>query len=93
MEDLDKSSNNIHNSTSSFVNIITNEKGQKYYLYILEYFKKIELSEYKEIYKTDTVREYMKLKTYMNDTAGKLYENSSKNIKILTKNFFLIKLK
>ncbi len=77
MEDSGNSLTHLHNKTSSFINIITNEKGQKYYLYILEYFKKIEITEYHKIYKADTVREYMKLKTYLNDSLGNKKEISS----------------
>ena len=85
MENLENPSTNLQNKTSSFVNIITNEKGQKYYLYILEYFKKIEINEYQKTYKTDTVREYMKLKAYVNDSTSKHNEISSiKNFKIIT---------
>ncbi len=57
MEDVDKPLSYSHNRASFFINIITNEKGQKYYLYILEYFKKFDINDYQKIYKTDTVRE------------------------------------
>jgi len=76
MEDLEKHLNNSYKK-SSFVNVITNEKGQKYYLYVLEYFKKIEINEYQKIYKTDTVKEYMKLKPYVIDSVNKTNENTS----------------
>lgn len=74
MEDTEKPISNLHNKTSSFINVITNEKGQKYYLYILEYFKKFDKVEYQNTYKTDTVREYMKLKAYVNDQSAKQNE-------------------
>jgi len=69
MEDSNKTKNQNKNKSSFFINILTNEKGQKFYLFILEYFKKFEISEYQKIYKTDTVREYMKLKAYVNDST------------------------
>jgi hypothetical protein len=79
MDDENKSKRlNYH--SSFFVNVLTNEKGQKYYLYILEYFKKYEISEFKKLYKTDTVREYMKLKSYVYDSNEKL--KSSENMRI-----------
>lgn len=77
MEDSQKYLN-IGTKHSNFVNVITNEKGQKYYLYTLEYFKKIDINEYQDKYRVDTVKEYMKLKSYINDSTIKLSENISK---------------
>jgi len=71
MEDPEKLKKLNYNS-NFFVNVLTNEKGQKYYLHILEYFKKYDISDYQKLFKTDTVRDYMKLKSYINDSNDKL---------------------
>lgn len=62
------------NKFSSFVNIITNEKGQKFNLFILQYYKKLEISEFQKSCNIDTVREYMKLKSFVRDN------NSEKDV-------------
>lgn len=83
MEDSIKTTKNPNkNKSSFFINILTNEKGQKFYMFILEYFKKFEISEYQKMYKTDTVREYMKLKAFINDETDtqKSNENSRNDI-------------
>ena len=71
LEDKEKKRKNSYtNSTKSsnyFVNIITNEKGEKHFLYVMEFFKKIEISEFQEIYKIDPVRELMKLRNVVGD--------------------------
>jgi hypothetical protein len=58
----------------NFLNVTTNENGDRYYIMNYHYFKKIEYISYKDNYENDTVKEYLKLNKF-NDSNIKNLEN------------------
>lgn len=83
MEDTEGYKNNIVNDKSCFfVNILTNERGQRFNLFVFQYFKKYEIGDFQKIFNVDTVKEYLKLKSFVGESEsdeknGKYMDTSS----------------
>jgi hypothetical protein len=58
----------------NFLNVITTENGERYYIMNFHYFKKLEYISYKDNYESDPVKEYLKLNIFI-DTNNKNLEN------------------
>ena len=68
---------NFINPLENFVNVITNEKGIKYYVIMQHYYRKIEFLEFEKIFGINPLNENLLFK----NTSSSINNNNSKNSK------------
>jgi hypothetical protein len=68
----------------NFINVITNENRDTYYIMNFHYYKKIEYITYTELYECDPVKEYLKLIKFMDTNIKNLESKLEENLQTCT---------
>ena len=70
----------------TFMNVITNEKGDTFYMVSSFYYKNISLDEYNKLYKINPLKNFIKFEDEIDENGNeKNHNNFNKNLDIITK--------